>query len=99
MIRTLVRAAHVISMIFTPFCLPVVGMLVLFIFSYLSLLPWGYKGMVLAIVCIFTMLMPVVLITIYSKLQGNNKIKKHCGCACSPLRIIHIAAVVFIYLT
>ena len=44
MIRTLVRAAHVISMIFTPFCLPVVGMLVLFIFSYLSLLPWGYKG-------------------------------------------------------
>lgn len=74
MIRTLVRAAHVISMIFTPFCLPVVGMLVLFVFSYLSLLPWGYKGMVLAIVCIFTMLMPVVLITIYSKLQGNNKL-------------------------
>lgn len=74
MIRTLVRAAHVISMIFTPFCLPVVGMLVLFVFSYLSLLPWGYKGMVLAIVSIFTMLMPVVLITIYSKLQGKNKL-------------------------
>lgn len=74
MIRILVRAAHVISMIFTPFCLPVVGMLVLFVFSYLSLLPWGYKGMVLAIVSIFTMLMPIVLITIYSKLQGKNKL-------------------------
>ena len=54
MIRTLVRAAHVISMIFTPFCLPVVGMLVLFIF--VPALNASTVGIMVPVSAIFTII-------------------------------------------
>ena len=38
------------SMIFTPFYLPIVGLIALFIFSYMSLLPMMYKLVMLAMV-------------------------------------------------
>lgn len=55
------------SEVFNPFYLPVVAMIVLFTFSYLSLLPWFYKLMVLAIVYMLTALMPTLLIRMYRK--------------------------------
>lgn len=57
--------ARVVSMIFTPFYLPTLGMLLLFVFSYLSLLPASYKMIVLAIVYFFTILLPTLLIYSY----------------------------------
>ena len=39
MLRLSVNASRIMSMIFTPFYLPLVGMIALFSFSYLSLLP------------------------------------------------------------
>lgn len=59
-----------LSTIFTPFYLPVVGVVVLFLFSYLSLLPLLYKGLVLLITYIFTILMPTMLIHLYRHYQG-----------------------------
>ena len=47
-IKKIMIAARVISLIFTPFYLPTVGLLALFTLSYLSLLPTSYKLMVLA---------------------------------------------------
>ena len=41
-------------MVFTPFYLPLVGLLALFLFSYLSLYPWGFKLRVIALVYLFT---------------------------------------------
>lgn len=55
------------SEVFNPFYLPVVAMIVLFTFSYLSLLPWFYKLMVLAIVYMLTALVPTLLIRMYRK--------------------------------
>ena len=47
--RNLIIAARVISLVFTPFYLPVVGLTALFVFSYLSLLPFRYNA---AVVCL-----------------------------------------------
>ncbi len=68
--RKIFTAARVLSMVFTPFYLPVVGLLALFLFSYLSLLPTAYKVTVLAIVYVFTVLLPSLLIHTYRRHNG-----------------------------
>lgn len=68
--KNIILAARVLSMLFTPFCLPLVGLIALFLFSYLSLLPLSYKLFVLSIVCMFTVIMPTLLIRIYRRCQG-----------------------------
>ena len=39
--KNIILAARVVSMLFTPFYLPMVGLMALFVFSYLSLMPWA----------------------------------------------------------
>jgi membrane-associated phospholipid phosphatase len=73
--KTIILAARVISMLFTPFYLPLVGLMALFIFSYLGLMPWGYKLQVLTLVYLFTILLPTVLIHLYRRYQGWNLIE------------------------
>lgn len=68
--KNLILAARVFSMLFTPFYLPLVGLVALFLFSYLSLLPLSYKCFVLALVCVFTILIPTLLIRVYRHYQG-----------------------------
>lgn len=58
------------SMIFTPFYLPLVGLTVLFIFSYMALLPMAYKLTMLAFVYLFTVVTPSLLIHLYRRVQG-----------------------------
>jgi len=60
-------AARVISTAFAPFYLSFVGMAILFLFSYLNLLPWAYKFMVLLLVYVFTILLPTFLIRLYRR--------------------------------
>ena len=57
-------------MVFTPFYLPIVGLIALFSFSYLSIFPWMYKLQVLVMVYLFTILMPTVMIHLYRRYQG-----------------------------
>ena len=54
--KNIILAARALSAVFTPFYLSLVGMTVLFTFSYLSQMPWGYKLSVLAMVYFFTIL-------------------------------------------
>ncbi len=63
-------AARVMSAVFTPFYLPIVGLMALFTLSYLSLLPVAYKAVVLAIVWFFTIMLPTLLIRLYRHFQG-----------------------------
>ena len=63
------------SMLFTPFYLPFVGLVALFLFSYLSIFPWPYKLQVLTMVYLFTILMPTVMIHLYRRYQGWNLIE------------------------
>ncbi len=52
--KNIILTARIMSMIFTPFYLPMVGLMALFIFSYMSLLPMGYKLVMLAMVYLLT---------------------------------------------
>ena len=68
--KNIILAARALSAVFTPFYLSLVGMTVLFTFSYLSQMPWGYKLSVLAMVYFFTILMPTMLIHFYRGYHG-----------------------------
>lgn len=58
------------SLVFTPFYLPLVGLATLFSFSYLNLLPVNYRLIVLLLVYFFTILLPTFLIHLYRHSQG-----------------------------
>lgn len=62
--------ARIMSMVFTPFYLPIVGLIALFIFSYMSLLPMTYKLVMLAMVYLLTVVAPSLLIHLYRLCQG-----------------------------
>ena len=59
-----------ISAIFTPFSIPFLAFLILFIFSYLRIMPWQYKLIVLGVVYCFTILIPTLTIFIFRKING-----------------------------
>lgn len=68
--RTLIRTAKIISALFTPFSIPFLAFLFLFIFSYLRIMPLQYKLIVLGVVYCFTILMPTLTIFIFRKING-----------------------------
>lgn len=68
--KDLITTARLLSAIFTPFAMPLVGLLALFLFSYLGMLPWLYKAEVLLLVAFFTIMLPVVLIRLYRHWRG-----------------------------
>lgn len=68
--RTLLGIARFISTIFTPFTIPTLAFFVLFLFSYLRIMPIQYKLIVIGIVFSFTILMPVLTIFLFRKIHG-----------------------------
>lgn len=68
--RTMIQTAKIISGILTPFSIPFLAFLVLFLFSYLRIMPIAYKLIVLGIVYCFTILMPTVTIFLFRKING-----------------------------
>lgn len=68
--KNLIRTARVVSAIFTPFSIPFLAFLILFIFSYLRIMPLQYKLIVLGVVYCFTILMPTLTIFIFRKING-----------------------------
>ena len=68
--RSLIRTARVISAIFTPFSIPFLAFLILFLFSYLRIMPIQYNLIVLGVVYCFTILMPTLTIFLFRKING-----------------------------
>ena len=68
--KNIIFTVRIMSMIVTPFYLPIVGLIALFIFSYMSLLPMMYKLVMLAIVYLLTVVAPSLLIHLYRLCQG-----------------------------
>jgi membrane-associated phospholipid phosphatase len=68
--RQMILTARLLSMLFTPFYLPIVGLVILFSFSYLSIFPLLYKLQVLILTYLFTILLPIVMIHFYRRYQG-----------------------------
>ena len=71
----MILAARILSMLFTPFYLPMVGLVALFVFSYMSIFTLYYKLEVLIIAYLFTILIPTVMIHFYRRYQGWNLIE------------------------
>lgn len=57
-------------MVTTPFYLPVLGLIFLFTFSYLSIFPMMYKLLMVLLFYLFSVLLPTYLIHVYSKYEG-----------------------------
>ena len=68
--KEIIFTAKVLSVLFTPFYLPILGLVILFIFSYLSLLPLTYKLFLLLMFYLFTVFLPTALIRFYRRYQG-----------------------------
>ena len=68
--KSLIKIARLVSAVFTPFSIPFLAFLALFLFSYLSIMPIQYKLIVLGIVYCFTIMMPVLTIFIFKKING-----------------------------
>ncbi len=81
--KRLILASKVISSVFSPFYAPLWAFIFLFTFSYLRLLPLGYKIFVLATIYCFTVLIPRLGIMIFRKLnkwthwQLSNRNNRH----------------------
>ena len=73
--KTIILTARIVSLVFTPFYLPIVGLIALFTLSYLRQMPWPYKLQVLIMVYVFTILLPTVLIHLYRRNQGWSLIQ------------------------
>lgn len=68
--KDIIIAARAVSMVFTPFYLPLAGLLALFIFSYMNMMPFLYKATVMVMVYLFTILLPTLLIHAYRNYRG-----------------------------
>lgn len=68
--KQIIMGARIVSLVFTPFYLPLVGLLTMFLFSYLSLYPWIFKLRILAMVLLFTIMLPTFLIRMYQRYNG-----------------------------
>jgi membrane-associated phospholipid phosphatase len=73
--KQIIYAARVVSMVFTPFYLPILGLAAMFFLSYLSQYLLSYKFQVLAIVYFFTILLPTLLIHLYRHYHGWSLIE------------------------
>ncbi len=74
--KNITLAARMMSMLFAPFYLPVIGLIALYLFSYLSFLPWQNKLFTLILVYAFTIFLPTMLIRTYHKYQGWGDTEK-----------------------
>ena len=68
--KKIILASRVVSMLSTPFYLPVLGLIFMFIFSYLSIFPPMYKVLMVVLFYLFTVLLPTYIIHVYTKYQG-----------------------------
>ena len=68
--KVLIISAQVVSLVFSPFYLPVLAFIILFFFSYLNYMSWNYNLWVILMVYSFTVLFPWLGITLYRKING-----------------------------
>lgn len=68
--KNIIYFARFVSMLFTPFYLPLMGLILLFTLSYLALLPVIYRLEIIALVYFFTILLPTYTIHFYRRHQG-----------------------------
>jgi hypothetical protein len=83
----LIKTGEFLLMIFTPYAVPFEAFLILFLFSYLRIMPWQYKSIVLGVIFCFTIMLPLLLVYLSHTIQGPawkelGKQKKHYLSCC-----------------
>lgn len=73
--KNIILAARVLSAVFTPFLLPLLGIIILFLFTYLSLYDMTFKVSVGILIWFFTVFAPTLLIRAYRKYHGWTPIQ------------------------
>ncbi len=68
--RRLLVGARWLSSVFRPEFFPLLGFVVLFMFTYLSLLPWTLKGLILLLVLLGTIILPRLTIRYWRMSRG-----------------------------
>ncbi|MBQ7495515.1 MAG: hypothetical protein IJT75_07215 [Bacteroidaceae bacterium] len=68
--KALLLVARALSSIFRPQFFPLVGFCVLFFCTYLSLLPWLFKGTILLLVALGTLVLPRMTIRTWRHING-----------------------------
>lgn len=68
--RQMLLAARWLSSVFRPEFFPLLGFVVLFVFTYLSLLPWSLKGLILLLVMLGTILLPRLTVRYWRQARG-----------------------------
>lgn len=68
--KTIISIARVLSALFRPVYYPIVGFIILFTFTYMSIFPWVFKLWVVVMVYVFTVLLPSVTTHAYRRLRG-----------------------------
>ncbi len=68
--KIIIRSAKVLSDVFRPSYFPLLGFVIMFLFTYLSQLPLWYKLSFLAIVYVVIILLPKAAIFLYRKAYG-----------------------------
>jgi membrane-associated phospholipid phosphatase len=68
--RYLLMGARLLSSVFRPEFFPLLGFVVLFWFTYMSLLPWSLKGIILLLVLCGTILFPRLTIRFWRQSRG-----------------------------
>ena len=73
--KGIIYTARIVSAIFNPFYLALVGLIFVFTFSYLNMLPLGFRLQVLALVFVFTILLPTFFIRLYRHSNGWSRLE------------------------
>lgn len=73
--KYLVLTAQVISILYSPYYLPVMAFIVAFSLSYLSSYPLTYKLLIICIVYLFTVVIPHIGIRLYRNHQGWTRLQ------------------------
>lgn len=68
--KNLMVLARGITWFFNPLWLPTIGVALLFLFSYLKIMPMSYKFLIVVTVFCFTVMMPHACIFFYRRLNG-----------------------------
>lgn len=68
--KALIRAARLISGLFSPYYIATVSFLILFLFTYLAMMPFAYKLTVMCVTYSFTMLIPTFTVFVFRKING-----------------------------
>lgn len=67
--KLLRRASQLISWVLNPFIIPLLVFTILFVVTYLRILPQAYKLIVLGVICSFTIVIPAISIYIFRRIH------------------------------